>query len=324
MYLMNISNCSGDLEKFQGSWENVELFLKKHQLDGVEMIRYEDDFLDTLPKDILKGYHLRYFPTWLEFYRGEHEKLLEMFGDDESIKQHYGGTDPSILVDTFKKEHQRAINFGAEYMVYHVSHVTTEHSFTRKFTYTDDEILDATADLVNKSFKGPSDVALLFENLWWPGLTLLDEDKALRFLDQVHYENKGFMLDLSHFVITNPKLRTADEAADFILDHIEKWGELKNWIRGFHVNLSLPGAYLSQDHDAEYTMIQKTKDPFEKYIKIIEHIKKIDCHIPFDCKKVKTMIDKVKPEYVVYEVLTKTFGQLDDYITCQNIAAGRC
>lgn len=324
MYLMNISNCSGDLEKFGDDWENVELFLNKHQLDGVELIRYQDEYLDSLPENIIKGYHLRYFPTWLEFYRNEHEKLFQMFGNLESIKNHYGGSHPDILIETFEKDYERARNFNAEYMVYHVSHVTPEHSFTRNFTYTDNEVLDATIDLVNQAFKIPSDVTLLFENLWWPGLTFLDEDKALRFLDQIDYENKGFMLDLSHFMITNPKLRTASDAADYILEHIDKWGELKKWIKGFHVNLSLPGEYLTQNHDAKYASIQEIEDPFEQYINLIGHIKEIDWHIPFDDLKVKTMIDKIEPEYVVYEVLTQTFDQLDDYITCQNIAAGRC
>ncbi|UYO63321.1 sugar phosphate isomerase/epimerase [Acetobacterium wieringae] len=323
MILMNISNYSGDLEKFEGDWKNVEGFLEKHQLDGVELICYEKDYLDTLPRWILKGLHLKYFPTWLEFYQNDMAKVSEMFGGMVGVRQYYGGTHPDTLVEAFRHEYQQARNFEVEYMVYHVSHVTTEHSFTRAFDYTDDEVLDATVDLVNRAFDANSDVQLLFENLWWPGLTLLDRDKAQRFLDQINYENKGIMLDLSHLMITNPKLKTAQEGAEYILDCIEKLGSLKDWIKGVHVNLSLPGDYLLSDHRTQYQEILATEDPFERYLKTVGHIKKIDWHVPFDHPLVKNIIDSVKPEYIVYELLAKDYESLDTYMAIQNQAMGR-
>ncbi|KNZ41161.1 TIM barrel protein [Acetobacterium bakii] len=323
MYLMNISNCSGDLDKFQGDWKNVEQFLKKHQLDGVELICYQDDYLDTLPRSILKGLHLKYFPTWLEFYKNDLKKTCDMFGGIEGVRQYYGGTHPDALVDAFRHEYQTALEFGVEYMVYHVSHVTTEHSFTGAFDYTDDDVLAATVDLVNKSFDTNSDIMLLFENLWWPGLTLLDKDKAKRFLDGINYENKGIMLDLSHLMITNPKLKTSGEAAEYILECIENMGDLKDWIKGIHVNLSLPGEYMIQDHSSQYEVILETTDQVEKYIKTINHIKKIDWHVPFDHPLVKNIIDAIDPHYVVFELLSKNRDQLEDYISIQNKAIGR-
>lgn len=323
MILMNISNYSGDLEKFEGDWKNVQSFLEKHQLDGVELICYEKDYLDTLPRQILKGLHLKYFPTWLEFYQNDMAKVSEMFGGMKGVRQYYGGTHPDILVEAFRQEYQRAREFEVEYMVYHVSHVTTEHSFTGAFDYTDDEVLDATADLVNRAFDTNSDVLLLFENLWWPGLTLLDRDKAQRFLDQINYENKGIMLDLSHLMITNPKLKTAQEGAEYILDCIEKLGSLKDWIKGVHVNLSLPGDYLLKDHQAQYEEILATEDQFERYLKTVGHIKKIDWHVPFDHPLVKNIIESVTPEYIVYELLAKDYESLDAYMAIQNQAMGR-
>ena len=323
MILMNISNYSGDLEKFEGDWKNVQSFLEKHQLDGVELICYEKDYLDTLPRQILKGLHLKYFPTWLEFYQNDMAKVSEMFAGMKGVRQYYGSTHPDILVEAFRQEYQRAREFEVEYMVYHVSHVTTEHSFTGAFDYTDDEVLDATVDLVNRAFDTNSDVLLLFENLWWPGLTLLDRDKAQRFLDQINYENKGIMLDLSHLMITNPKLKTAQEGAEYILDCIEKLGSLKDWIKGVHVNLSLPGDYLLSDHRTQYQEILATEDQFERYLKTVGHIKKIDWHVPFDHPLVKNIIESVTPEYIVFELLAKDYESLDAYMAIQNQAMGR-
>ncbi|MGV8906459.1 MAG: xylose isomerase [Acetobacterium sp.] len=323
MYLMNISNYSGDMDKFEGTWKNVENFLAKHRLDGVELICYKDDYLDTLPKQILKGLHLIYFPTWLEFYNNEWDKVCKMFGGKEEAYQYYGGSQPQSLVDAYKCQYKQALDLGVEYMVYHVAHVTTEHAFTQAFDYNDDDVLDATVDLVNRSFDSNSEVALLFENLWWPGLTLLDQDKTRRFLDRINYDNKGIMLDLSHLMITNPLLKTAAEASDYIMECIENLGDLKEWIRGIHVNLSLPGDYLSRDHLPQYNEILKTEDQIERYIKTVSHIKKIDWHVPFDHPHVSNIIDTINPEYVVFEVLAKNIEQLDDYISIQNKAMGR-
>lgn len=320
---MNISNYSGDMDKFDGSWKNVENFLKKHQLDGVELICYMEDYLKTLPKQILKGLHLTYFPTWLEFYNNEWDKTCEMFGGKDAVIQYYGGSHPQVLVDAYQSEYKKALDFEVEYMVYHVAHVTPEHSFTQAFDYSDDDVLDATVDLVNQSFNINSNIALLFENLWWPGLTLLDKDKTKRFLDRINYENKGIMLDLSHLMITNPLLKTSEEAADYIMECIENLGDLKEWIKGIHVNLSLPGDYLSVNRQSQYDEILKTDDQIERYIKTVSHIKKIDWHIPFDHPHVKDIIDTIHPEYVVFEVQTKNIDQLDSYISIQNKAIGR-
>jgi|LGVE01.1.fsa_nt_gb sugar phosphate isomerase/epimerase len=323
MYLMNISNFTGDMNKFNGSWNQVEQFLDKHQLDGIELIRYQDDYLDKMPNHILKGFHLKYYPTWLEFYQGNWGKACQQCGGEEAALQYFGGSNPQVLVDAFKVEYEKAKELKAEYMVYHVAHVTTEHSFTRQFDYTDDDVLDATVDLVNKSFDTNSDTSLLFENLWWPGLTLLDKDKTEHFLDRIHYKKKGIMLDLGHMMITNPSLKTPAEATDYILSCVDKLGSLKQHIKGIHVNMSLPGDYLKQDHVKDYEEILNTDDSVERYIKTIKHIKKIDCHQPYDDPTVKSIIESIKPDYVVFEVVSKDYNQLDQFMSIQNKAMGR-
>lgn len=208
-------------------------------------------------------------------------------------------------------------------MVYHVSHVTEEHAFTFEFDYSDDEVLSATTNLVNKVFDDDSEMLLLFENLWWPGLTLLDSKKAKRFMDSIKYKNKGIMLDLSHMMITSPSIKTPREASDYIVNKIQDLGEIKDYIKGIHVNLSLPSTYMSQNHKEKYKLISEIIDVKQKYIKTIEHIKKIDWHIPFDDESIRNIIQLIKPEYVVYEVLADEYKQLDEYMRIQNIAIGR-
>ncbi|BEP28831.1 TIM barrel protein [Helicovermis profundi] len=313
MYLMNLSNSNYSLNKFDCNWKNVEEFLKKHRLDGIEIILHEEENLNNMPRNIVKGMHLKYFPTWLDryYYEEKNEKKIE---DDKSN---------NTLVSIFKNEFNNAKKLGAKYMVYHVSHVTEEHAFTFEFDYSDDEVLSATTNLVNKVFDDDSEMLLLFENLWWPGLTLLDSKKAKRFMDSIKYKNKGIMLDLSHMMITSPSIKTPREASDYIVNKIQDLGEIKDYIKGIHVNLSLPSTYMSQNHKEKYKLISEIIDVKQKYIKTIEHIKKIDWHIPFDDESIRNIIQLIKPEYVVYEVLADEYKQLDEYMRIQNIAIGR-
>jgi sugar phosphate isomerase/epimerase len=315
---MNISNSLYDLEKFGGQWHHLEKFIKKHQLDGIELILYKDRYLDKIDSNHLIGLHLRYFPTWLEFYNNDQDALIEMFDTKEAIKAYYGGLKPEVLVDVFKEEYESAKKLSVEYMVYHVGHVTNADAFSFEFDYSDEDVLEATVDLVNKAFDQDSEIDLLFENLWWPGMNLLDQEKTKKFLDQINYKNKGIMLDLSHLMITNPSIRTPREATDYILEKINALGDLKEYIKGIHLNMSISGDYIKKNHVPTYKKIQKLSDGFEKYQKIVEHIKRIDQHLPYDDSGIHEIIALVKPEYIVFEFSSKTYEEIDEFAHQQN------
>jgi len=323
MYLMNISNSLYDLEKYGGQWDQFEEFLNKHKLDGIELILYKDRYLDKIDPKHLIGLHLRYFPTWLEFYNNDQKALLEMYDSKEAIKDYYGGLKPNALVDVFKKEYTSAKELGVEYMVYHVGHVTNADAFSFEFDYTDQAVLDATADLVNQAFNQDSDIHLLFENLWWPGMNLLDQEKTKNFLDKINYKKKGIMLDLSHLMITNPNLKTPREATDYILEKIHELGELKEYIKGIHLNMSLSGEYIKEDHLIKYKDISKMANGFEKYQKIVDHIKRIDQHLPYNDSSIHEIITLVNPEYIVFEFSAKSYEEIDEYIHEQNKTLNR-
>jgi len=315
---MNISNSLYDLKKFGGKWHHFEKFIQKHQLDGIELILYKDQYLDEIKPEHLIGLHLRYFPTWLEFYNENQSALMNSFDTKEAIQEYYGGLEPNVLVDVFKKEYDNAKKLDVEYMVYHVGHVTNADAFTFKFDYTDSDVLEATIDLVNQAFDHDSDIDLLFENLWWPGMNLLDQEKTKNFLDQIKYKKKGIMLDLSHLMITNPNIQTPKEATDYIIEKINDLGALKKYIKGIHLNMSLSGDYLKEDHKEKYRKIEKMTDGFQKYQKIVEHIQRIDQHLPYNDASIHKIIDLVNPEYIVYEFSAKNYETIDGYIHEQN------
>lgn len=323
MYLINISNSNWDLKKFKNSWEEVECFLEKHDLDGVELILHERENLDTMPSYLPKGLHMRYFPTWLEFYRDQKEKVEQMFEDKESIRNYYGGLTPESLVDVFKQEYKRARELGVKYMVFHVAHVTNEHAFTYDFDYDDDDVLDASIDLINKVFDEDSEIELLFENLWWPGLRLTDAKRTKDFMERINYKNKGIMLDLSHLMITNPEIENLKQAGDYILQTVGNLGEAMDYIRGIHVNKAIPKDYMTKNHCGKYEKYEAMEEGLEKYLYIMEHIKKMDWHVPYDDENVRRIAAIVNPKYIVYELIAQDLDQLEYFVKTQNRAFGR-
>jgi len=323
MYLVNISNTDYDLDKFDNKWGNVQSFLAEHSLDGLELILHQEDYLDEMPENMAKGLHLKYFPTWLEFYKEKKDKLKDVYGDADAIIKCFGGLEAECLVETYKKEYLNAKKLKVKYMVYHVAHVTTEHAFNMKFDYDDDEVLDATAEIINKAFDDDSDIMLLFENLWWPGMNLLSRDKTKRFLDKIQYKNKGIMLDLSHLLITKPGLRDLNEGTDYIIERLAALGDLKDYIKGIHVNSALPDDYLLMDHTEKYQDMIAEADPLQRYFKTIGHIRNLDWHVPYDHHGIREIIDYIGPDYIVYEVLAKDLDELNHFMKVQNEAVGR-
>lgn len=322
MRLINISNSLYDLNKFGGKWYNFEKFLDRNKLDGIELILYKDRYLNQIKDKHLKGLHLKYFPTWLEFYNGDEEKLDNIFKDKKSICEYYGGLKPEAIINTFKEEYRNAKNLNVEYMVYHVGHVTNEDAFSFNFDYSDYDVLDATVEIVNNSFNYDSDILLLFENLWWPGMNLLDYKKTKYFLDKIKYKNKGIMLDLSHLMITNSDLKNAKEATDYILNKIKGLKEIKKYIKGIHLNMSLSGEYLKKDHSKTYDQIKILEGNLERYKMITNHIKMIDKHLPYNHKSINRIIDFINPKYIVYEFNANNIEQLESYVKLQNEVLG--
>ncbi|MCT4620802.1 MAG: sugar phosphate isomerase/epimerase [Marinisporobacter sp.] len=315
--LVNISTFSGDLDRFEQNRENMEIFLNKHSLDGFELLQYEPWESHMIPGTMIKGVHMRYYPTWIDFWKGNKKKLLKQFKSEENIRIHYGGENRDHMVSYYKKEIENAEKTGAQYLVFHVSHVEVEHCFNHKFTYTDMDVVECTIELLNEIFHGyEGRLTLLLENLWWPGLTLKDTKIVEKLMSEIKYSNKGFMLDTAHLMNTNPYLQTEEEGVAYILKTIENLGPFKDYIQGIHLNSSLSGSYvLDQLQKSSHDNFSIDYSDFEK---IFYHICNIDQHKPFLNVGINKVIDIIKPKYLVYEFITRSLEEMNRYISQQN------
>lgn len=312
MRLCNFSNTSYHLDWYDGQWTGLKEFLNEHGLNGIELLLHGNTAIENVPKAIVKGLHLSYFPTWLDFYKG---KYTSDYPDDASFIETFGGTTKDALHDRFRSDFEVAKSLEVEYMVYHVSHVTIQDAYTFEFDYTNEEVLSHTLEIVNDVFTedGPT---LLFENLWWPGLTLLNRDEIEWFMSKVKYQNKGIMLDLSHLMLTGHHLKNEEEAIDYILDTLNKLGDSIRWIQGIHINGTDFFDYIKKDHRQKYEAYLKAEEK-DKFMMVYQHISAMDRHIPLKNRRLKEIIELVKPKYEMIELVGRDKAAWEGYVAEQ-------
>ena len=170
------------------------------------------------------------------------------------------------------------------------------------------EVFNQTADCI------PENIMVLFENLWWPGLRLLNKETVKLFFDLINRKNVGIMLDTGHLLNTNDKLSSQQQAVDYIYKVILNLGSEAARIKGIHLSCSLSGNY---QHYFEHTVPKDIN-----YKILLSHIVSIDQHLPFTSTAIRKILDLLQPEYIVHELNYKDFSQLDTLLPKQLAACG--
>ena len=310
------------LLSFIPSDKNIDFFkndLNKYAsdlgFDGIETMTggyYPMSLFESLN---VKGIHLMYFPTWLEFWNGDRKSLMEDFVDEDGIKGYFGGLSQKSMVDYYIGEFERAKELGVEYMVFHVSHVRPRDIFTYEFEYSNSDVLAAAAELINEVFTGEGPL-LLFENLWWPGLNLESVKETEFFLESVNYKNKGLLLDISHLLCSRKNMKSIDSGVAFLREKIKSLGELKNQIKGIHLNFSSSGEYLEEDF-SEIQEKWEESGRIERYNIEVSHVKNIDTHQPFESYEILDILKDIPYSYLVFELAYSSIEELTEKVKKQ-------
>lgn len=298
--MMNVTDCIYDTSRFEDG-EDALRFASEFGCDGLEVMHCIGGDEEFFAPDTVIGVHLRYFSEWLDLWNGDMESLKEEYGTLEKAREIYGGLDRESLIRYHEEDIARAVKKNPSYVVFHVSNVKTSDVYTYTCSHTDEEVIDAAAELINQLLDGKDyQFEFLMENLWWPGLTITKPEMTKRLLDKVHYPKKGIMLDTGHLMHSNLELKTQEDAIDYILEMVEAHGNLRRYIRGIHLNQSITGDYvknLVKNH-------KMPEDYEERFSDCYQHIFNIDCHLPFTTSRVRELVDAVKPEYLTHEMIS--------------------
>lgn len=300
-----------------GGWANMAKRLADVGLDGVEGIWAGEDIPADFPRAMLVGYHLTFFPDWLDFYRDDRAKLAEKFGTAETAYRYFGGRGAEHLLKLYRDDLQRAKALGAAYVVFHVSDTSNEESFTYKWRHNDREVLDASLAIINELLKDDTayDFYFLVENQWWPGFTFAEPAQTAYLLERINYAKHGIMLDTGHLMNTNLELHNQAEAAAYIHKMLAAHGELAKQIRGLHLHQSISGDYVKKctgSLPAGYPV----DDPWAQSELSYRQVQQIDQHAPWTDSAVRGVIERIAPDYITHE--------LSSYLPEQKLADVRC
>lgn len=310
--LFNITTSEDDLDRFSCA-EDLEKMMSA--FDGVELMYFREDEKEIIRKDRVVGVHMHFFPFWMDFWMGNENRLQKEFDTRENWETYYGGTGREAILERYKKDLETAHAYGAEYVVFHVSEASIEESFTWNYHYSDEDVVDATAEVLNALFHDEDGkIALLLENLWQPGLKFTSPKITKRLLDKIKYPNKGIMLDTGHLLHTNTALKTQEEGISYIHRMLDDHGELVKYVRGVHLNQSLTGEYCEK--------IKKNPPPMgktyqERYNQMFFHAFAVDLHEPFTGKGIKELVERISPEYLTFEFITADHAQHQHYLKQQ-------
>lgn len=316
-----MSNSPMDMDRYENAQQTKD-FYESRNLDGYELLlcKAMPDVPEKLSTSNVVGIHLNFTTFWMDLYNKNHNALIKEYGTQEKINEIYGGEDISFLIDGLKKELLNTQKIGVEYVVFHVSEVSLEECFTFKQGYTDEEVVLAAADIINKATEDIDiDFYFLVENLWWAGLNFKSQKVTKLLLDKINYHKKGIMLDTGHLMSTNAEIQNEEEAVDYVLNVLENHKDLLHYIKGMHFHQSVSGKYIKETISKKHDM---PSDYNEKMFKAMMNVFAIDTHSPFTTKRAKEIIDYVKPLYLTHEFVTSDVQEHNKKLDTQINAIG--
>ena len=317
--LSNISNVPFEVQSIlAGDTSRLPAFFRQTGLDGIELNLYEDWNPADFPSDWIHGVHLRFWPNWLDFWCGDRDALCREFGSDRAWQESFGRTREEWLVQ-WHHHIRQAVRTGAEYVVFHVSQARTSEIYSRQYAYSDEDVIQAVLSLVNDIMADlPEGCQLLYENLWWPGLTFCQPALAAKLLAGTHHQNTGFMLDTGHLMNTCLELQDEQEAADYVCRTIAGLGDLRERIYGMHLHCSLSGVFVRQMKRQYAGRIGKPLSWQETFA----YIARTDQHRPFRTQAARQIVELVQPRYLVHEFIQESWADWLQKVRLQRAALG--
>lgn len=322
--LTNLSNADCDVAHIlhgdaDADADALPAILQELGLDGIEFMLCAPWDRTLFPPAYIKGVHLLFWPTWVYFWRGDRTALMAEFGSEDNIRGYYGSLDVADWVEGWRENLRRAAACQPQYLVFHVAHNCTSEMYTRTFSVTDEEVIRAAIELVNAiAGEIPRGCKLLFENLWWPGLTFQKPQLAAELLERVSYPDTGFMLDTGHLMNTNLDLQSEAEGAAYVQKIYHELGDLGKRVYGIHLHQSLSGAYTRE-------MMRRHagwKAPLD-WQAAMDYVMHVDRHQPFHTEAARRIVETVQPMYLVHEFQHRSRDDLARKLRIQQRAAAQ-
>ncbi len=264
---------------------------------------------DPMYRGITRTVHLPYAPDWLASWE---DRPWDM---DESYSLFYMyGRGREELVSNIRD----AIGFAAmlepAHGVFHACNADLTEVYRHRYTRDDSYVVDALCEMMNEVVSampgGEPPFKIAFENLWWPGLRMLD-DSGFRTLERrLEFDNWGFCLDTGHMMSCLPTSSEQD-GIERLLRVFEGYPEdMLDRISAVHFHWSATVDYRT-------TFPEREMGPGTSVQEFIRdantHVGSLDRHLPFSDPRCVELIEVLDPEFVIHEMLGSERGVIEDY-----------
>jgi sugar phosphate isomerase/epimerase len=305
-----------------GTPEQQRRMLRRFHLDGFEVIWCDRKVEERFPSDAVTGLHLPFYADWMNYWLEDYARLDDEFGDRATWTNFYQGESKEAYIEYLRKALEYAHILDVEYVVFHVSQVAVDEAYDYRFQFDDATVIEESVKLVNALFDtngraeekaargNPYKFKFLMENLWWPGLNFRDASLTKTLFNGIEYEQKGFALDLGHLLNADTSIRTPADAVAWIHRVLDEHEELLPHIRAVHLHQSMTGAFVEQFCASETRTNGKVNrsslDYYDRFRLSYEHVAKIDEHAVWVMPGLQPILDRIKPDYLVYEFHAET------------------
>ncbi|MCK8817350.1 sugar phosphate isomerase/epimerase [Natroniella sulfidigena] len=292
------------LSWFDNQWEQVVEFCQQNGFAGVELLAtgvMGSQYFEAIPKELIKGLHLSYHLNWLGV--GEAKNSLDL----------------KELIENYRQELNLAAQLEVDYVVFHAANASFEEILTAEFKFSNIEILAKIAEIINQIIVGLEfDFKLLFENLWWGGLDLLNAKETVGFLEQVNSEQSGLLLDTGHLLNTTLEIRNEQEAIDYIEEVLSNYQQLDNLFYSVHLHKSLFEDCRLENRNKLYQQFKETIDLEEQEKLVGQFILQVDQHLPFSEVSPQRVLEMLNPKYITYEFVCSEKEEFINYLRIQD------
>jgi hypothetical protein len=285
------------LEELPGGGEG----LKDIGCDGVELFTLYEKVPDFY-KSVSPAVHLPYAIDWHSAWNGK----ADMRGlSEEDIRICMYGRDREEIVSNVRLAIQYASELDPAYGVLHASNVNLDEIMMRVQTDNSRELLRDFCEMMNQVVSGykknEPPFKLAFENLWLPGLRLVDPWEY-RYIDShIEFDNWGFCLDTGHLMNTLPDAYTESICVERLLEIFSRYpDEMKERIGTVHLHQSTTAEYRK-------TFKEERRPPeetvAETVTRVYSHIIMVDQHLPFSIGGCRTLVEELSPDFVTHEMI---------------------
>lgn len=278
--------------------------------DGMELLTgYAEP--DHLFKGIVKGVHLPYATDWHSAWNGTDTSELS----DDEVKFVFLGRDREDMVRNVRDAIRYASVLEPEYGVFHGSSVRLDEIFGKP-SDNDGDVIKALAEMMNSVVSEFKDneppFTIMFENLWWSGLKLLDASEYRILENKLEFDDWGFCLDTGHLMNALGNCTDEGESIDAVVDVVSEYPcDMASRIYGMHLHLST-----SADFVRTYAppKIDGDMGIMERLSMAYGYVSKLDQHRPFTSPSCKQIVDIVDPEFLTHEIVSDSWdSRLSDF-----------